>query len=269
MSNLYFQDKVAIITGSSGGIGKATAIKLCEQGACIVLNGRNETKLQTSVNEFIALGYKVIGVSADITSEQDCKLIMNAAIEAFGKIDILINNGSITMNDALDNVNPIMFKDVFLSNSLGTILPTMAALPHIKKTKGSIVFISSLAGLHGMPSASAYCAGKMSLTSIWQSYKIEMSSTGIHFGICYVGFTQNDSDKRMLTSNGELVTVPKRPPFIIQSQNKVASKIVSLIKYRKSKVVFSVFGKMIAILLRLFPRLVLALMIQSQKNKKK
>lgn len=269
MSNLYFQNKVAIITGSSGGIGKATAIKLCEQGASIVLNGRNETRLQATVDEFKALGYKAIGVRGDITSEQDCENIMTSAIKSFGRIDILINNGSLTMNDKLDSIDSNMFKDVFLSNSIGALLPTMAALPHIKKTKGSIVFISSLAGLHGMPSASAYSAGKMTLTSIWQSYRIEMSSTGIHFGICYVSFTQNDSDKRMLTSSGESVPVPKRPGFILQSQDKVSSTIVRLIRYRKSRVVLSFFGKAVAKTFQLFPRLVLRIMIISQKKKNK
>ena len=85
MSNLYFQNKVAIITGSSGGIGKATAIKLCEQGASIVLNGRNETRLQATVDEFKALGYKAIGVRGDITSEQDCEKHHDFCYQIFWK----------------------------------------------------------------------------------------------------------------------------------------------------------------------------------------
>jgi len=262
-----FSNKVAIITGSSGGIGKATAIGLAEQGASIVINGRNKAKLQLVKIELEQMGFTVLAVAADITSYEECQRLMQETVNHFGKIDILVNNASLTMNDSFENLHPDIFSKVFLSNTLGTIMPTKAVLPYVKLTKGSVLFISSLAGLHGLPGGSAYCAGKMSLTAFWQSMRIELNNTGIHFGICYVSFTQNDASKRMLSSDGKLVPIQKRPEILKQSQEQVASVIIQSIKKRRAKVVLSSFGKITAIAFRYFPRLALFILVFSSKKK--
>jgi NAD(P)-dependent dehydrogenase (short-subunit alcohol dehydrogenase family) len=263
---MRFKNKVGIITGSSRGIGRATALELCEQGAKIVLNGRNVAQLLKTKNEFTRMGFDVIGLQGDATSMADCEYIVEETLKEFGRIDFLINNGSLTMNETFDKIEPSAFRDVFCSNSIGAVLPTMAALPYLKKSKGSVLFISSLAGLHGMPSASAYSAGKMALTALWQSLRIELSDTGIHFGICYLGFTENDPEKRMLTADGALVPVPRRPSILVKSQKKVAALIADSIYKRKSRRVVSSLGKITALMFRLFPRLVLFIMIRSRQK---
>ncbi|MFB1013117.1 MAG: SDR family oxidoreductase, partial [Bacteroidia bacterium] len=250
-----FLNKVAIITGSSGGIGKATATGLAKQGASIVINGRNQEKLELVKKELEQMGFDVLAVAADITSYEECERLMQETVTHFGKIDILVNNASLTMDDSFENLHPDIFTKVFLSNTLGTIMPTKAALPYMKLSKGNVMFISSLAGLHGLPDGSAYCAGKMSLTAFWQSMRIELNNTGIHFGICYVSFTQNDASKRMLSSDGKLVPIQKRPEILKQSQEQVASAIIKSIKERRARVVLSVFGKITEWVFRYFPRL--------------
>lgn len=262
-----FLNKVAIITGSSGGIGKATAIGLAKQGASIVINGRNQEKLELVKKELEQMGFDVLAVAADITSYEECERLMQETVKHFGKIDILVNNASLTMEDSFENLHPDIFTKVFLSNTLGTIMPTKAALPYMKLTKGSVMFISSLAGMHGLPAGSAYCAGKMSLTAFWQSMRIELNNTGIHFGICYVSFTQNDASKRMLSSDGKLVPIQKRPEILKQSQEQVASAIIKSIKERRAKVVLSVFGKITEWVFRYFPRLVMFTIVSLNEKK--
>ena len=266
MKRQDFKDKVAIVTGSSQGIGKATAIELCKRGATVVLNGRTQSKLRKAELELLGKGYKVRGIQADITSMEDCKRLMHETVQEFGRIDILINNGSLTMNESFEELNADLFSKIHNSNSIGAVYPTKFALPFLKKTKGSVIFISSLAGLHSMPFASGYSMGKMALTALWQSLRIELSSTGVHFGICYVSFTENESSKRMIKADGTLVPVPKRPWFMLQSRNKVARKIVGMVKYRRKKVTLSCLGKVIALLFRHFPNLVLNLIILTQKK---
>ena len=267
--NSIFLNKVAIITGSSGGIGKATAIGLAEQGASIVINGRNRRKLELVKKELEQMGFDVLAVAADITSYEECERLMRETVNHFGKIDILVNNASLTMDDTFENLHPDIFAKVFISNTLGTIMPTKAVLPYVKSSKGSVMFISSLAGLHGLPAGSAYCAGKMSLTAFWQSMRIELNDTGIHFGICYVSFTQNDASKRMLSSDGKLVPIQKRPEILKQSQEKVASAIIKSIKKRRAKVVLSVFGKVTELVFRYFPRLVMFIIASLSEKKNK
>ena len=261
-----FKNKVAIITGSSQGIGKTLAIELCQKGASVVLNGRTESKLTKTFQELQLLGFNVIAVKGDITCLKDCARIIEQTIQAFGKIDYLINNGSVTMQDKIDCIETETFQSVFNSNSMGAFYPTKAALPYLKKTKGSVIFISSLAGLHAMPSASGYSMGKMALSSLWQSLRIELSHTGIHFGICYLSFTQSEKGKTMLTSNGNTIPVPKRPRFILQSQKTVAKSIMRVIKHRRSKSVFSIFGKVVSVFFKFFPRVAIAIMILNQKK---
>jgi short-subunit dehydrogenase len=207
-------------------------------------------------------------LQGDITSMADCEYLVEETIKTYGQLDFLVNNGSSTMNESFENIEPATFQNVFCSNSIGAVLPTMAALPYLKQSKGSVLFISSLAGLHGMPSASAYSAGKMALTAFWQSLKIELSHTGIHFGICYLGFTENDAEKRMLTADGTLVPVPSRLAYLTKSQKQVAQLIAKSIHYRKSRRVISFIGKVTALLFRFCPRLVLFIMVKSQGNEK-
>ena len=261
-----FKNKVAIITGSSQGIGKTLALEMCQKGASVVLNGRTESKLKKTFEELKLLGYNVIAIKGDITCLADCERIVRETIKAFGQIDFLINNGSVTMQEKIDLIETSTFEGVFNSNSMGAFYPTKVALPYLKKTKGSVIFISSLAGLHAMPSASGYSMGKMALSSLWQSLSIELSHTGIHFGICYLSFTKSEKEKTMLAANGNRVPVPKRPSFILQSQSKVAKSIMRVIKYRKPKRVFSIFGKIVSTFFRHFPGLALRIMILNQKK---
>lgn len=266
MKSERFKGKVAIITGSSQGIGKATAEVLCSQGAKVVLNGRNVEKLRRTENEFLEKGFEVIALAGDITRVDDSQQLIDQTLARFGRIDILINNGSLTMNEKIVAIKPEVFAQIHASNSLGAVFPTLAALPHLIQSEGSIIFISSLAGLHGMPSASAYSMGKMALTAWWQALSIELANTPVHVGICYLGFTENEPEKQMITADGSFIPVPSRPAFLMQSREKVARKIVHMVYWRKSKMVFSALGKVTAFLFRFFPRMALSIFRMAQRN---
>lgn len=251
------------------GIGKAIALELCKEGANVVLNGRNADRLEKTRHEFLQKGYRVTSIQGDVTKVSDCDSIVKAALDSFGHIDILITNASVSMRERFENLEPEIFARVIESNINGSAFPVHRALPHIKKTKGSIVFISSVAGMIGLPTGSAYSAGKMALTALAQSLKIELSSSGIHIGIVHVGFTQNDNDKRVLNASGELVPVAERPAYLQQTQEQVAKSVLSIIRKRKFKVILSVVGKLNALAMRLFPGLVIRIVSSSQKRMEK
>ena len=264
----YFKDKVAIVTGSGMGIGKATALELCAQGAKVVLNGRNPERLAKAYTEFKEKGYDVIAVSCDITKISDCDNLINKTIEAYGKLDILITNASVSMRERFDRLQPEVFAEIVHSNINGSAFPAWKALPHVKNSKGSITFISSAAGLHGMPTGSAYSAGKMALTALAQSMRIELDGTGVHIGVVHVGFTQNEDDKRVLNAKGELIEVAKRPAYLQQTREQVAKAILKSIRKRNFKTVLTLMGKLNAFLVRFFPSLVSRIVMYSQKRMK-
>lgn len=251
------------------GIGKAIALELCKAGANVVLNGRNAERLEKTYQEFLQKGFQVTVVRADVTKSSECSMIIQKAVDTFGGIDILVTNAGISMRERFENLQPEVFSQIIESNINGSAFPAHAALPHLKKTKGSIIFISSAAGMIGLPTASAYSAGKMALTALAQSIKIEMASSGVHIGIVHVGFTQNDTEKRVLNATGELVPVAERPAYLQQTQEQVAKSILSVIRKRKFKVVLTLVGRVNAFVVKFFPNLLIRIVTASQKKMEK
>ena len=251
------------------GIGKAIAFELCSQGANVVLNGRSADRLASTYQEFLGKGFSVIAVQADVTVPADCDQLIQKSLQEFGKIDFLINNASLSLCERFENLNPEVFDAVIKSNIHGSAYPTLKALPCIKQTKGSIIFISSAAGMIGLPTASAYSAGKMALTALAQSLKIELAETGVHIGIVHVGFTENDTNKRLLTASGDLIPVPDRPRYMQQTQAEVAHAVLRAIQKRKFRVTLSILGKVNAFMVRFFQGLVMRIISASQKRMRK
>lgn len=244
MMKTNLKNKVVLITGSGSGIGKATALRFCESGAVVIINGRNENKLIDAQQEFLRLGYEVDYCVADVTNVHDCAWLHNYIMTQHGKIDVVIANGSVSMNARFDESSQVHFREVVTSNIFSVTTPLFAFLNNIKETGGSFIIISSLAGLHGIPTASAYSVGKMALTALHQSVSAELHNSHIHIGIVYVGFTENDIDKKTYSRSGEKVLVPKRNKLLQQKQRHVAEAILRCVVKRKHKVVLSSIGKL-------------------------
>lgn len=269
MSNFDFTNKVAIVTGSSRGIGKITVIQLLKKGVKVVINGRDPERLQKASEEISKLGFDVFAVQADIGNYKDCEKLINQTILKYGKIDILINNAGLAMEGSIENSPPETFEKVFNANILGQLFPTKAALPHIKKTKGSIIFNSSIAGFFGLPNFSAYSSSKMSLTAMAQSLKIELTGTGIHVGINYIGFAENESQKTFYNEKGKLEVMEVRENFKKMPIDKIADKIIKGIEKRKYKTIFSFTGKLLLFSQRFIPRIFEKLMLMTYKKQLK
>jgi meso-butanediol dehydrogenase/(S,S)-butanediol dehydrogenase/diacetyl reductase len=251
--NKPLKGKIALITGSSQGIGKAIALELGSLGATIALNGRNPAKLQKANEELQKSGITTLLVPGDITQYEVCEQIVSKIILNFEKLDILVTNASITAAGNFADLPIEIFKTAMDSQFYGSVFPVKAALPDIRRSKGSIILISSLAGLFGLPKHSAYSCGKMALTAFTQSLQTEERNSGMNIGIAYVGFTQNDSEKRVLNQAGEWCEVPQRPPALQQSPGKVARGIAGMILHRQQRKVFSAIGKTQNLIIRFTP----------------
>lgn len=261
-----FQNKVVIITGSNLGIGKSTAIELAKLGAKIVLNGRSAERLETTRQALIEMGADVISIQADVTNYADCKMLMDKTIAEYGKLDVLINNAGISMRGNFDEVEPDVFKKVMDVNFHGAVNASKAALTHLLKSKGRIMYISSVAGIRGLQSIGAYCAAKMALTALVESMKIELHGTGIKLGITYVGYTQNDPVKRTIAADGSLIPIEARSEKNAQTTEQVAKAIIRNIQKGKFKSVLTSLGKLNAFANKLFPRLVDRMLIMANKK---
>jgi len=266
MRKVNLVDKVVIITGSSQGIGKAIAIACAEKGAKIVLNGRNIEKLTKTKLELFELGYEVLAIQADVGVYKECEYLIDQTIDKFGSIDILINNAGIAMEGSIENTSPEVFEKVFHTNILGVLYPTKAALTYLKQSKGSVVFTGSIAGYMGLPNYSAYSASKMSLTALVQSLKIELAGTGVHVGINYVGFAENDADKTYYDAQGNVKVMPVREQFKRMPLAEVAAIFVTGIEQRRYKQTLSAIGIVTRIMHQYFPALFEWAMIRRHKE---
>ena len=247
--------RVALITGSESGIGRATARAFCRQGAAVVLNGRQPARLEATRQALAAEGYQVAACLADVTDYAACERLITTAITAFGRLDILVANASISMRAYFRDLAPEVFRQVLDSNVYGSVFPLKAALPHLIQAQGSVTFISSISALNGMPSGSAYCAGKAALANLAHTLRLELADTGVHFGVVHVGFTQNDADKRVLDAAGRPVPIARRAPRWQKTQAQVAASILRHVRRRRQRTVISALGWLILVVHSLAPRL--------------
>ena len=250
-----FAGKVAIVTGSESGIGRETARELGRQGAAVVLNGLHAERLDQTRLTLRQEGYTVAACCADITDYAQCEQLIATAIDTFGRIDLLITNASISMRAYFADLTPEVFRRVLDSNVYGSVYPLKAALPHLIQSRGSVTFISSISALNGMPSGSAYCAGKAALANLAHTLRLELHETGIHVGIVHLGFTSNDPEKRVLDAAGQPVPIAYRNPRWQMTQTEVAQAILRHIRRRKQRSILSPAGKLNYYMNRHFPHL--------------
>ncbi|NNC95362.1 MAG: SDR family oxidoreductase [Chitinophagales bacterium] len=254
--NEDLKNKVAIITGSSMGIGKAIAEELATRGVNLVLNGRDPEKLKITEAELRSRGAKVISVIADVRSPDECNKLVNDCIETFGRVDILVNNAGVTSRGSIEQMNPNVLHQVMDTNFLGSVFPTQAALPYLKKTKGHVIFINSIAGFVSIPYSSLYSCSKIAQSAMVDALRIELEGTGIHIGIAYCSFVQNDSRKKILEHNGKWVYLPQRKNVLRDKPLHVARRIVDMITSRSPKIIFTFIGKLTYFIERTFPWLI-------------
>jgi NAD(P)-dependent dehydrogenase (short-subunit alcohol dehydrogenase family) len=172
MTSSYFKDKVVAITGGTDGIGKALMESLLPLGAKIATCGRSHDRIYNL--QVAHPGETIHAIVADVSIEQDCRMFIETTIEALGDIDILINNAGITMHGLVADTDPDVFRKVMDINFFGALYCTRFALPSLKKTKGTIVGISSIAGYRGLPGRSGYSASKFALQGWLEALRTEL-----------------------------------------------------------------------------------------------
>jgi NAD(P)-dependent dehydrogenase (short-subunit alcohol dehydrogenase family) len=256
-----FENKVFVITGSTQGLGRALAFKVLNEGGQVALNGRKEAKKDEVLQQFASFQNRVIYVAADVTKSDEARKLIEATVAHFGRIDVLVNNAGMSAYGKLEDSNPSVIQEVVDSNLTGSLFASHYAIPHIKKTKGSIEFISSLAAIHGLGNYSLYSSVKMAYIGAVQSLKKELHDDGVHVGAIYLGFTKNDTTKRTLNANGELEAVPVRKGLPVASQDESAGVVLNQIYKRKTFVVQSALGKANFLVNRVLPRIIHAVLL--------
>lgn len=180
--------KVALITGASAGIGWASAVALAEEGAHLVLTARRRERLEELEAAVEAAGGKATSVVGDATDESIARQCVAAATETFGALDILINNVGVGNYKNIVDTSAAEYDELMTTNMRSTFLFTRHATPvMIEQGSGTIVFISSIAGIYGFAGEAVYCATKFAQVGMAQALDKELRPHGIKVGVICPG----------------------------------------------------------------------------------
>ncbi len=192
-----FSDQVAIVTGSSSGIGAAAAIGMARGGAKVVINySKSSDAAEAIAAACVEAGGDAIAVAADVSDDAACRSLVEAAMDKWGRLDILVNNAGTTkfMDHAnLDGLDKTDFEDIYALNTIGPYQMIRAAQPHLKACgAGSVVNISSVAGVRGVGSSIAYVASKGALNSMTLALARALGDDHIRVNAVCPGFVGTD-----------------------------------------------------------------------------
>ena len=180
MSVNPFQDKVAIVTGASSGIGRATALALAEQGARVALASRNEEALSALAEELKRQSRQVIVIPTDVTQRDQVEALVREVIAQWGRVDILISNAGEYIRAPITDLDPADLQRSLDVNFFGGVYCVKAVLPHMLAQKsGQIVFVTSMDGKIGLPPDAPYVSAKFALTGFCEVLRQEVRDSGI------------------------------------------------------------------------------------------
>jgi dehydrogenase/reductase SDR family member 7B len=247
------KDRVIIITGGSSGIGKALAEHFGKKGSKILITGRNRDDLNSVVAELQQKGIVISALTADVSLEQDNKNMAEEAIRIYGKIDVLINNAGISMRALFAEVDLAVIRKVMDINFFGVVYATRYCLPHIVRSQGTIVGISSIAGYRGLPGRSGYSASKFALNGFLEVLRTEMLEKKVHVLTACPGFTASNIRKKSLVRDGSNQGESPRNEKEMMSAEQCAEHIYNAVVLRKKIIVLTAQGKLTVLLNKWFP----------------
>ena len=263
-----FQGKVALITGASTGIGRATAIAFRQAGARVVLAARSQPELEALATELGGPAW-ALAIPMDVADPAQCQALIERSVAHFGAIDILINNAGMIVSGRFEHLQPGDMERQFAVNFMGLVYCTQAALPQLKASRGVIVNVSSVAGFFGLPSSSAYAASKAAVNSLSRALRVELRRYGIGVVTLCPYFTSGAQlSQKGIIRQGSLHTPDaqgrsrSRQAPGRQTTEQVAAAILRAAGQRPRLVVLSWPGQLVWRLERLAPGLIDAVIMR-------
>jgi len=249
------KDKVVLITGGTSGIGRSCAVAFGQAGARVVVTGRDEARLQDTSRELTNLGITHHTVRADVGVEADSARAVQETIDAFGRLDVLLNNAGISMRARFQDVDLGVIEQLMQTNFFGTVYATKFALPHLLASKGSVVGVSSIAGYRGLPGRTGYSASKFAMHGFLEALRTELLLQGVHVLLACPGFTASNIRQVALAADGSAQGESPRDEQKMMSSEEVAGHILEAVRRRRRDLVLTGQGKLTVFLNKWLPSL--------------
>jgi NAD(P)-dependent dehydrogenase (short-subunit alcohol dehydrogenase family) len=231
---MRFKDKVALVTGGTSGIGRATALLFAREGATVAVVGRNRERGQQVVNEIEAAGGQAIFLACDVRVAEDCRRTVEETLRILGGLDILVNNAGVFYANTIVDCTEEEWDDTVDIGLKGTFLMSKYALPHlIEQGRGAIVNIASGWGLVGGNEAAAYCAAKGGVVLLTKAMAVDHSVQGIRVNCVCPGDVDtpmlvDDAQRRGMTWTDYMAAAANRPMHRIGQPEEVARAVLFL-----------------------------------------
>ena len=187
---MKLKDKIAVVTGSSKGLGEGIARVFSREGAKVVIVCRTEEAGLRMAEELGASEGRAVFVKTDVTNSESIRKMIDTTIEAFGKLDILVNNAGYHISKNVEQTSEQEWEFIQNTNLRSTFLCSKYAIPHLRKTRGNIINISSMVGLVGQPNAGAYSASKGGQIAMSKGMAIDFARDGIRVNVICPGWIQ-------------------------------------------------------------------------------
>ena len=206
-----FEGKVIIVTGAGSGIGAGTARRFLKEGAFVTLNGRREKKLRETIAGFDAA--KSLIHPGDVSDEKYVKRLVKDTVTKFGKLDVLVNNAGFAIFGPFAQSTTQDWRKIMATDLDSVYFGCREALPHLLKTKGSIINLSSASGLGGDWGMSAYTAAKGAVTNFTRSLALEYGSRGVRVNAVAPSLTSTDATAEFEKSKALMAAFRDRLPI--------------------------------------------------------
>jgi short-subunit dehydrogenase len=247
------KDKVVIVTGGTSGIGKAIAVAFARKGARVVISGRNGANLEQAEKELKQITPDILAVQGDVCHENDCVRLINETLNRFGRIDILVNNAGVSMRALFTELDLNVLRTLMDINFWGTVYCTKYAMSSLLKSKGTVVGISSIAGIKGLPGRTGYSASKFAMQGFLEALRIENLKKGLHVLICCPGFTASNIRNTALAKDGSAQGESPRDEEKMMQPEEVAEALIRAIEKRKRSLILTRQGKLTSWVNKFFP----------------
>jgi len=194
-----FQGKRIVITGASTGIGAELAVALTARGARVVVAARTTKALEEVVAR--CKGGEAHAVACDVSEKEQCRALIEQAVQKLGGLDVLVNNAGISMRARFDEVTDLaVFEQLIRVNYLGAVYCTHFALDELKRSKGHLVAISSVTGKLGIPTRTGYVASKHAMNGFFDALRVELMGSGVDVSVICPGPVATDIRSKVLVA---------------------------------------------------------------------
>jgi short-subunit dehydrogenase len=262
-----FAGKVIAITGASEGIGAELARQLSGKAVWLALAARNLEKLEKVAAECRALGAEAIAIRCDVGVEADCRNFIEEAARKYSSLDILVNNAGVSGHARFEEVGDFAWYETMMRvNYMGSLYCTRYALPHLRKRRGQIVAISSLAGKVGIPGRTAYSPSKAAQAMFFDALRLELRESGVDVTIVYPGVVATDIRLHGYGPDGQPAGKSGLKEEGAMSVQECARQIIEAIYERKRELVMTLQGRIGLWLKLAFPKVVDGMVLRAVKQ---